>query len=943
MNDLWKCDPATGSWAWMSGSSTVGQRGTYGTLGLPAAGNIPGAREGSVPWVDASGGLWLFGGLALDAAGTSNNISDMWRYATYASVDTTLPVISLLGSTPATVECHTPYTDAGATATDNCAGNITAGIMVANPVNVNTPGTYTVRYNVSDGNGNSAVEVTRVVNVTDTLPPTITLNGSSVTSLECGLTYTDAGATATDACTGSRTVTQTGTVNTGVVGAYTLKYNANDGNGHNAAEVTRIVNVKDTRRPVITRLGSTPVTVECGSPYTDAGATATDTCAGSVPVTTNGTVNTGRPGTYTLAYTANDGHGNSATSVSRVVTVADSSAPAIAVAGSSAIVAECGLVYTDAGATAFDACAGSVPVMTSGTVNTSVPGAYTLTYAANDGNGHSAALASRVVTVADTTGPVITVAGSSAIVAECGLVYTDAGATAIDACAGSVPVTTSGTVNTNAPGAYTLTYAANDGIGHSAAPASRVVTVADTTGPAVTAVGSSAITIECGDTYLDAGATADDSCAGDRTAFIVVNNPVDVNTPGTYTVRYNTNDGNGNSAVEVARTVNVVDTTAPGLTLLGAATVAVQCHTSYADAGATADDSCAGDISGSIAVTNPVDVNTPGTYTVRYNVSDGSGNNATEVMRTVHVVDTTRPVITLRGYATAIVEWGTAYTDAGATADDLCAGSLPVTVGGDTVNPAILGVYTVTYDADDGNGNSATEVVRSVYVTDSVKPVITLIGAADVTLDCGQTYADAGATANDACWGDLTGSVFVSGLPPSAFLGLGTWTIAYDVIDGSGNFADTVLRTVTVQDNCRLAVNAVSDTYIHSMIGRRVEISVSVAGAVGSLTYQWRKEGVLQGGKAFDPIPGANAATLVVNPVVADSEGLYVCTASDAVTSVDSPIFTLAQPAPPVPVAGLFGLAVAAVSIGLGTIFIMRRRNFSPTGEGQRFDRPSAR
>jgi hypothetical protein len=60
----------------------------------------------------------------------------------------------------------------------------------------------------------------------------------------------------------------------------------------------------------------------------------------------------------------------------------------------------------------------------------------------------------------------------------------------------------------------------------------------------------------------------------------------------------------------------------------------------YNDAGATASDDVDGDLTSSIVVTNPVDPNTVGTYTVRYNVSDSAGNAADEVTRTVEVVAT---------------------------------------------------------------------------------------------------------------------------------------------------------------------------------------------------------------------------------------------------------------------------------------------------------------
>src|SRR5206468_2334432 len=68
--------------------------------------------------------------------------------------DTTIPVITLLGASPVHVECHSTYVDAGATASDNCDGDITSQIVPVNPVNANVTGTYTVTYNVSDAVGN---------------------------------------------------------------------------------------------------------------------------------------------------------------------------------------------------------------------------------------------------------------------------------------------------------------------------------------------------------------------------------------------------------------------------------------------------------------------------------------------------------------------------------------------------------------------------------------------------------------------------------------------------------------------------------------------------------------------------------------------------------------------------------------------------------------------
>ena len=69
------------------------------------------------------------------------------------------------------------YVDAGATALDNLDGDITGSIVTVNPVDTGVLGPYTVTYNVDDSSGNSAAQVTRVVNVVDTTIPVITLVG----------------------------------------------------------------------------------------------------------------------------------------------------------------------------------------------------------------------------------------------------------------------------------------------------------------------------------------------------------------------------------------------------------------------------------------------------------------------------------------------------------------------------------------------------------------------------------------------------------------------------------------------------------------------------------------------------------------------------------------------------------------------------------------------
>src|SRR5207249_9406554 len=94
---------------------------------------------------------------------------------------------------------------------------------------------------------------------------------------------------------------------------------------------TRTVNVGDTTPPVITLRGSTSVSVEIGSTYTDAGATASDNVDGNITskIVTFNPVNTSLVGTYTVTYNVSDTAGNAATQVTRTVNVVHTGAPII--------------------------------------------------------------------------------------------------------------------------------------------------------------------------------------------------------------------------------------------------------------------------------------------------------------------------------------------------------------------------------------------------------------------------------------------------------------------------------------------------------------------------------------------------------------------------------------------------------------------------------------
>ena len=246
-----------------------------------------------------------------------------------------------------------------------------------------------------------------------------------------------------------------------------------------------------------------------------------------------------------------------------------------------------------------------------------------------------------------------------------------------------------------------------------------------------------------------------------------------------------------NNSTTVNTTFTVTDTMPPVITLNGANPITVECHTSFTDPGATAHDACAGDFAATAS--GVVDVNTPGSYTLTYNASDTSGNPAIAVTRTVNVVDTIAPVITLNGANPMTVECHTSFTDPGATALDSCAGNRPVTVTGN-VNVNVPGVYTLTYMASDNSGHTTT-ATRTVNVVDTTAPTLSLNGQTISLWPPNHKYQTINVTnfvvsASDGCDGTVTiNNVVIS-------------KVTSDELENSSGDGNT-LNDIVIAANCK--------------------------------------------------------------------------------------------------------------------------------------------
>lgn len=230
-------------------------------------------------------------------------------------------------------------------------------------------------------------------------PPVITLNGNDPQIMTEGGTYTEEGATATDATDGDLTssIVVSGEVETETVGSYTITYSVEDSDG-NTATTTRtvlVVQTEDILPPVITILGDNPTEITEGDTYIDAGATAEDLRDGETDVNATGEVDSDTIGTYTITYASADSAGNTATATRTVEVVAapvipDTTPPVVTLNGDTNVSLIINQTYVELNATATDDRDGNVTasIIITGTVDTSTAGTYLLTYTASDAAGN---------------------------------------------------------------------------------------------------------------------------------------------------------------------------------------------------------------------------------------------------------------------------------------------------------------------------------------------------------------------------------------------------------------------------------------------------------------------------------------------------------------------------------------------------------------------------
>ena len=146
----------------------------------------------------------------------------------------------------------------------------------------------------------------------------------------------------------------------------------------------------------------------------------------------------------------------------------------------------------------------------------------------------------------------------------------------------------------------------------------------DTIAPVITVLGDNPLNLAVGATFNDPGATALD--AVDGAVEVKASGAVNPDVPGAYTITYSATDAANNTAT-ATRTVNVVDVTAPVVTVAGDNPLYLPVGATFVEPGASAVDAIDGNVA--VRTSGTVDTGTRGTYTLTYTATDAAGNIAT--------------------------------------------------------------------------------------------------------------------------------------------------------------------------------------------------------------------------------------------------------------------------------------------------------------------------
>ncbi len=829
-SDLWRFDPATSQWTFVKGDNTSNQFGVYGSRGVPAAANKPGARYVMVSWTDGSGNFWMYGGYGYAASGAINYLNDIWRYSPADNTWTWMK-----GTNTAQVALGA----VAGTKTVAAFAN-TPGYKQASTGWVDALGNFWIHGGANTQYNNSLWRLAPVLPPAPPLPGNFLVSKANVCKTETGVVYRInqvAGATSYE-----WTYTPaTGVTITGSDTSVTLDFSASAANGTLSVVAKNTGGTSPSRDLAITvhDLPVVPAITGTTSVCVNGTTTLSNTASGGTWLTANSSIATVNSstgvvtgvaaGTTNISYRVINA-GNCTTTVSASVTVnAVPVVPAITGTTSVCVNGTTTLSNTTSGGTWLTANSSIATVNSSTGVVTGVAaGTTNISYRVINASNCTTTVSASVTVNAVPVVPVITGTTSVCVSGTTTLSNTASGGTWLSANTSIASVNSSGVVTGVAAGTTNISYRVINASNCTTTVSASVTVNALPVVPAIT--GTTSVCVN-GTTTLS-NTTAGGTWLTANSSIATVNSSTGVVTgvaAGTTNISYRViNASNCTTTVLASVTVNALPVV-PAIT--GTTSVCVNGTTTLSNtaSGGTwlSANSSIASVSGSGVVTGV----SAGTTNISYRVIN-AGNCTTTVSASVTV--NALPTVSVTPSGTQSICQGDSLllteTSGSSVQYEWKRGT--VTVGGNnaTYYAAASGDYQVTVT----NGIcAATSALVSLTVNPLPVALVTAGGATEVCAGETVTLTAAVATGADYQWKDGATNV-------------GTNTNAY-IADATGSYKVVVTNSTTGCSDSTLPVEVI--VYARPVVSLEPGDTAFCAGGLVTLevesqdtglTYRWK-------------------------------------------------------------------------------------------------------
>ncbi len=752
--------------------------------------------------------------------------------------DNTAPIPDMANLPTITGECTANISPP--TATDNCAGTIIGA--TDDPTSYSTVGSHLITWNFDDGHGNISTQTQTVIVEDNTAPVPDVTNLPTITQ-ECMANVSPP--TATDNCAGTIIGTTNDPTNYSTVGSHLITWTYDDGNGNTSQQVQTII-ISDTEHPLpslfqFPGLENLPAIIGECSVTVNTIPTAFDNCDGRINGTTNDPLFYDTPGTYPINWTYEDGAGNYFVQIQMVI-VEDNTAPVPDVANLPTITQECNVNISPP--TATDNCAGTIIGTTNDPTSYSTVGSHLITWTYDDGNGNISTQTQTVI-VEDNSPPVPTITSLFVINVSCNSDISILPPFAIDDCAGIITANPIDFSQYTEPGSYFITWTYDDGNGNISTQ-TQALFISDNEVPVPDVTNLPSIVGECS-VEVTSIPTATDNCKG--TIMGTTNDPLSYNSPGTYNITWNFDDGNGNISTQT-QTVIVVEDNTPPVPDKADLVAFEECGIPFQITPPTATDNCAGKITGT--TDDLIVYDEQKNYTITWTFDDGNGNTTTQI-QIIFVDDYIAPVPDV---AELPVLRGECFVEVTTipTSTDLCKG----TIIGTTYDPLIYsepGEYEITWIYNDKAGNRTTQI-QKVIIEDNTAPEPDLPFLPIIKGEC-EVIVYTLPTSTDNCDNLVIGTTN----DPTTYNTIGTHIITWAFVDSRGN-TSTQLQKVIVEDNTKPVPNIASLPIIYGNCEAGLEPPYATDNCAGQII-----------GTTSDPLYFDKEGTYTVTWVFDDGNG----------------------------------------------------------------------